>query len=172
MEILVSSEKYLINFSVFDWFYLKGEASLGIREQVGECSYNIKIIYSRDGREELGVMMEGGETVIMRGEMMGMRGDYQLKWITEDTFESEKDKLDSMEEPPGPYKLQPEVRGKLVWLTGCPGMGKSTSAQILARDNGYVYYEADGFIGGRNPFVDLTSSNPSMQQAKQNKLKG
>ena len=51
-------------------------------------------------------------------------------------------------------------------------MGKSTSAQILGRDKGYVYYEADTFGLMKNPFVDLNADNPSMEQMKQRKLKG
>ena len=35
--------------------------------------------------------------------------------------------------------------GKIIWLSGAPGMGKSTTAQILGRLHGYVYYEADCF---------------------------
>ena len=41
-----------------------------------------------------------------------------------------------MEAPPGPYKIQPEVQGKLVLLTGAPGAGKSTTAQLLGRMKG------------------------------------
>ena len=62
--------------------------------------------------------------------------------------------------------------GKLLWLSGAPGMGKSTSAQLLARDHGYVYYEADAFAMMLNPFVDLHDDNPSMATAKQRILKG
>ena len=51
-------------------------------------------------------------------------------------------------------------------------MGKSTSAQILARDHGYVYYEADAFMIMANPFNDLQSDNPSLAQTKQRILKG
>ena len=51
-------------------------------------------------------------------------------------------------------------------------MGKSTSAQLLARDHGYVYYEADAFAMMLNPFVDLHDDNPSMATAKQKILKG
>ena len=51
-------------------------------------------------------------------------------------------------------------------------MGKSTSAQLLARDHGYVYYEADAFAMMLNPFVDLHDDNPSMATAKQRILKG
>ena len=62
--------------------------------------------------------------------------------------------------------------GKVIWLCGAPGMGKSTSAQILGRDKGYVYYEADTFGLMKNPFIDLNADNPSMAQMKQKKLKG
>ena len=51
-------------------------------------------------------------------------------------------------------------------------MGKSTSAQILGRDKGYVYYEADTFGLMKNPFLDLNTDNPSMSQWSQKKLKG
>ena len=51
-------------------------------------------------------------------------------------------------------------------------MGKSTSAQILARDRGYVYYEADCFGSLKNPFIPLDVENPSLAQMKQRVLKG
>ena len=38
--------------------------------------------------------------------------------------------------PPGPYTLQPSVGGRLLWISGVPGSGKSTSAQLLARLHG------------------------------------
>ena len=57
--------------------------------------------------------------------------------------------------------------GKIIWLSGAPGMGKSTSAQMLGRDHGYVYYEADTFGLMKNPFIDLNADNPSMAQMKQ-----
>merc|ERR1712179_823857 len=85
--------------------------------------------------------------------------------------------FDPIEAPPGPYKVQPEkihiyIEGKVIWLTGAPGMGKSTSAQLLARNHGYVYYEADCFMAGKNPYVPLDVANPSMAQMYQKVLKG
>ena len=62
--------------------------------------------------------------------------------------------------------------GKIIWLTGAPGMGKSTSAQILARNHGYVYYEADCFAILKNPYIPLDVSNPSLAQVHQATLKG
>ena len=51
-------------------------------------------------------------------------------------------------------------------------MGKSTSAQILAREEGFVYYEADTFRRMVNPFIALDLDNPSMAITKQKKLNG
>ena len=49
----------------------------------------------------------------------------------------EKDKGDPIEAPPARhYKIQPGYEGRLVWISGAPGLGKSTTAQLLARDHG------------------------------------
>ena len=64
------------------------------------------------------------------------------------------------------------TQGKILWLCGPPGTGKSTAAQIMARNYGYVYYEADTFNHMRNPFIDLNVSNPSLSQYGQKILKG
>ena len=48
---------------------------------------------------------------------------------------------DPIEAPPGPYKRQPELQGKLLWITGSPGMGKSTSAQLLGRNKGMLVFD-------------------------------
>ena len=42
----------------------------------------------------------------------------------------------------------------------------------MARNYGYVYYEADTFNHMRNPFIDLNVSNPSLSQYGQKILKG
>ena len=72
-----------------------------------------------------------------------------------------------------PYiKVQPEKQGKLVWFSGPPGAGKSTTAQLLAGNNGFVYYEADCLSIFANPFIDIHTPNPSMAQMKQKPMKG
>ena len=51
-------------------------------------------------------------------------------------------------------------------------MGKSTSAQMLGRDHGYVYYEADCFGNMKNPYIPLDVKDPSMASIKQRNLIG
>ena len=92
--------------------------------------------------------------------------------ITEEEKIELENNFDPIEAPPGPYTVQPDVQGKIIWLSGAPGMGKSTTAQILAREDGYVYYEADCFTKLKNPYIPLDAANPSMAQVNQKNLKG
>ena len=67
---------------------------------------------------------------------------------------------------------QPEKKGKLLFISGAPGLGKSTSGLILSRTNDYVYYEADAFMGHLNPYVPVDVDEPSLATLTQNALKG
>ena len=58
-----------------------------------------------------------------------------------------------------------------LFISGPPGAGKSTTAQRLARDNGFVYYEADAFFMFCNPFNPIDHDNPSMATLEQKPLK-
>merc|ERR1712130_375578 len=71
--------------------------------------------------------------------------------------------------PTVPYPLKPGKPGKLVIFTGPPGSGKSTTAGAIAKREGWVYYECDGFLFGFNPYispdesqVDARSENPAL----------
>ena len=63
-------------------------------------------------------------------------------------------------------------QGRLLWITGPPGAGKSTSAQLLGRHHDFVYYDADCFLGLRNPFIPRDVGNPTMAQGRQRPLVG
>ena len=84
---------------------------------------------------------------------------------------------DPISAPPGPYKVQPQVKGRFLWINGAPGLGKSTTAQLLAREKGiikivliifhhlfvgFVYYEMDCFFALRNPYIPPVGDNPTM----------
>ena len=133
---------------------------------------------------EYGVVTEGGNKVFMKGFT-----HYEVDKISDEEFEELMNDFDDIEAPPGPYKIQPENQGKcffmkliislgdcyagrVLWISGAPGMGKSTSAQLLGKNHGYVYYEGDAFGGLKNPFNTLDSENPSLDQIKMKNLKG
>ena len=56
-------------------------------------------------------------------------------------------------------------------MSGPPGCGKSTTAQFMARNHGYVYYDIDCFALFSNPFVDLFAKEASLTQDTQIPLK-
>jgi len=68
---------------------------------------------------------------------------------------------DPMEAPPNPYKIQPENHGKLLFISGAPGLGKSTTGMLLGKNFGYVYYEADAFLAHLNPYTPTDVDEPN-----------
>ena len=57
------------------------------------------------------------------------------------------------------------------FFKGPPGAGKSTSAQLLGRNHGYIFYEGDAFFSCANPFIDPDIEFEPWQQFKQKPLK-
>lgn len=95
-----------------------------------------------------------------------------FEWIDEENLNELLDNRDSVATPSCPHvKIQPENQGKIYWLSGPPGSGKSTTCQLMAREKGYVYYEADCVMNFCNPFVDPNVENPSSAGLKQPSLK-
>jgi len=142
---------------------------LKLVEEYENENYNIEmsVNWGQDFKE-MGVLSRDGKTIITKGVM----GVGKMKWATEEEIAAIENEGDPIDAPPGPYKIQPEYQGKLLWITGPPGLGKSTSAQLLGRNHGYVYYEADCFGACRNPYIPLDVDNPSMAQISQKPLKG
>ena len=54
---------------------------------------------------------------------------------------------------------------------GPPGAGKSTSAALLAKHHGYVYYEGDCQLSCINPYLDPSIEEPSLAQSQQTPFK-
>lgn len=122
-----------------------------------------------DQYEELGVISADGNKCVIKTNMAVAD---MIKISEEDKIAIDNN-FDPIESPPGPYKVQPEVQGHIIWLSGGPGTGKSTTAQLLAREDGYVYYEADCFPQLKNPYIPLDDDG-SLAAAvmKQKHLKG
>ena len=95
-----------------------------------------------------------------------------IRWVTEEEAMEAANDGDPIEAPPSDYKIEPERQGKLVWITGPAGLGKSTTGQMLSRKHGFVFYEGDCFWGLRNPYIPPNVPEASLAQLKQRKLVG
>ena len=56
-------------------------------------------------------------------------------------------------------------------MSGPPGAGKSTTCQLLARNNEFIYYEADCMMQMINPFTDVYAENPTLASFESRPLK-
>ena len=123
-----------------------------VRELTKKKNYNMKmlIIWDKSNPEntmnKLGVISDDRERLYLNNSVDLSKMDVYERITEEEAEEIEKSGLESISAPPGPYKLQPDKQGKLIWISGPPGAGKSTSAQLLGRLHGFVYYEVDCFI--------------------------
>merc|ERR1711936_193758 len=144
-----------------------GEADPEIVEFTGKKFYNIRFT-NRAGMNKLGIVNDDGTKVSMKGIIaIG-----ELQWMSVEEAAAFEGEGDPVEAPPGPYKVQPDHLGKFLWITGSPGLGKSTSAHLLNKIGGYVYYETDCFGACRNPYISDDATNPSKAVALQKPLQG
>ena len=117
----------------------------------GKTEYNVELVGTWNLGIDIklyGVVSEDGKKITFMGVGVGW-----MEWITEEKAAAIEDAKDLIEAPSHPYKEQPGNLGKFLCITGPPGSGKSTLAQLLARNAGYVYYEADNFRQYRNPYI-------------------
>lgn len=118
-----------------------GQTSLKISEEIGESRYNFKLSFEwpfgqpdENGKMqnlnvfELGVILDGGRRCYLKGMAV-----YNVEKITDEELKAIEDDYDPIEAPPGPYKIQPEVKGKLVWLSGAPCSNKDLLFLIILR---------------------------------------
>ena len=146
-----------------------GEANADVAKQSGKDRYNVKIIALGGVWKPLAVLSDDGKTLTHYGIAHAVD---VFQWMSEEEVAEFIDSGDPIDAPSHSYKIQPENQGKLLWLSGAPGLGKSTSGLLLSRNHGYVYYEADAFMNHLNPYVSPEVDEPTLAMMTQTHLKG
>ena len=161
-EVQVDQSKSIWTFGDF------GEASPEIKEATGVENYNLEMADTNRIYVQKGVLSEDGKTITAPGPFGISTG----KWLSTEALKALQDDRDDINDLPCPYPKQPEHQGKIIWLSGPPGVGKSCTAQFMAKHHGYVYLEGDAFISFVNPYFPLDAKEPSMELRNQKPLKG
>ena len=117
----------------------------GSSHKIENVSSNLDFYWAFLQRDGYGVVLNNGKKIILDT-------NDTLDWISEEEYNimNEKDPADDI---PNSYQPKPDQIGKILWLCGSTGMGKTTTAKILQAEKGFVYYEGDCFVFGFNPYV-------------------
>ena len=126
------------------WMKIKFLPS-GSAELIDNATCNLELYWAIFQRQGHGVVTEDGHRIMLDN-------DGTLDWISEEEYMMMNDK-DPANDIPNTYKYKKDDPGKILWLCGPTGIGKTTTAKILQADEGFIYYEGDCFILGLNPYV-------------------
>ena len=146
-----------------------GEAHPDVVKATGKTQANVEITAFGGKFKAPAVLNEEGTKLTYYGVQAAVD---VIEWKSDDEIANFRKSGDPVNAMPHPYKEQPEKQGKLIWLSGAPGLGKSTSGLLMARKEGYVYYEADCFMNNLNPYVPTDVDEPTLAMISQNFLSG
>ena len=146
-----------------------GEAHPEVAKETGKSTCDVEMTALGGTWKAHAVLSEDGERLTFYGMTHAI--DY-FEWMNEEEVAEFKESGDPADAPPHHYKIQPETQGKLLWLSGAPGLGKSVSAHLLSKKADYVYYEADAFMNHLNPYIPLEADVDHSAWMAQNFLKG
>ena len=150
-----------------------GEADPEVAEFSGVPRYTVQMKIEIAGKEQITpmVLTEEGKAFYFK-TMIKTIPIGSLRWVTEEEARRVANDGDPIEAPPSNYKLEPGRQGKLLWITGASGLGKSTTGQLLSRNHGFVFYEGDCFWNLKNPYIPPDVPEASLATLKQRKLVG
>ena len=158
------------SFSLGTWKYGDfGEAHPDVAKAAGKTTYNVDMNLWGGMWKCKGIVSEDGSKITVFS-ITNEVGHFEL--MSEEEYLAFMNNADPADAPPSHYKLQPEFQGKLIWVTGAPGLGKSTSGLYLSKMAGYVYYEADAWGMNVNPYIPPDVEEPSLATCKQKPLRG
>jgi len=140
------------------------EARKEIAEKTGKKNYDVEINMFDSMWKTKGVLSEDGEKITVWN--LNNEIDF-FERLSEEEYEAMKNYGEPENSPSHHYKLQPDFQGKILWVSGPPGLGKSTTGLLLSRKKDYVYYEGDAFFGHLNPYVPPDVNEPSLAAGKQ-----
>ena len=145
-----------------------GETTPKIKEKTGKEFYDLEFAMMDGGLKTYSVLGEDQKSFTN----MGFYKECEtFTLISKEDLKAYVDSCDHVNAPSTFYKIQPDKLGKFVWVTGAPGAGKTTSAFLLAKNHGFVYFEADCYMMHTNPYVPLDVESPAGAFFKQPLLK-
>ena len=137
-----------------------------IEEATGKKIHDVKL----GGQiERFAVLGEDKKSFTLMGYLKNVEN---FTLISPEDFKDWSESWESAKAPNCPYKLQPDFQGKLIWISGPAGSGKTTTAFKLAKEKEFVYYEADCFFIHLNPYISKEFENPMEVFTQLEPLKG
>ena len=147
-----------------------GDAHPEVQKESGKVRYNAEMNAMGGVWKIPMVITDDGKTAIFYG--MAHCVDF-VEWLSEEELaEAIATNGVPHDNMPHTFQARPGYPGKIVWLSGAPGLGKSTSAMLLGKNAGYVYYEADSFMNHMNPYVSTDADEPTLAMMTQKFLTG
>ena len=123
-------------------------------EMTGEKKYNVKWYFPNLDRTSHGVLSSDGRKItLMDGKV--------LEFMDEEAQKKMLEEVDPADNPPNKYIPTSAKKGKILWISGMTGMGKTTTAKFLQDNEGFVNYEGDCFLMGLNPYVGSAPTGSS-----------
>ena len=112
-----------------------GKAHPDIIKESGKSHYDVEMDLWGGKWTPKAVLSEDGTKLIHFGIANAVD---VFTWQSEDELEAFLKTGDPHDAMSHQYKEQPDFQGKLIWLSGAPGLGKSTSGLLLVREKDYA----------------------------------